>query len=138
MKKSTKLRLCNRSLLVVSAVILGSGIQLEVIHSSVNLWVWLHIIIGLIFMVLVGIHIFLHFGRSNWFAKFSNLKSRATRILWWVTVLTLITGLASTVRYIATNTHTPLGGIHGKLGFLLIILSIFHIAKRLKFFINKK
>lgn len=137
MKKITKLRLCNWGLLVASAAIFISGLQLEVIHSSGELSIWIHIIIGSLFMGLVGAHLFLHFGKSNWFAKFSNLKSRATRILWWVTILTLITGIATSVRWILTNTHTPLGGIHGKLGFLMIILSIFHIIDRLNFFKRK-
>ena len=137
MKKITKLRHCNWGLLVASAAIFISGLQLEVIHSSGDLSVWIHIIIGSLFMRLVVTHLYLHFGKSNWFAKFSNLKSRATRILWWVTILTLITGIATSVRWILTNTHTPLGGIHGKLGFLMIILSIFHIIDRLNFFKRK-
>ena len=138
MKKIDKLRLCNWSVLVVSAAILISGIQLEVIHSSDCLSVWLHIVIGLLFMALVAIHIYLHFGKSNWYAKFSKLKSRATQILWWVTIITLLTGIATSIRWIISYTHTPLGGIHGKLGFLMIILSIFHIAKRFNFFKSKK
>ena len=123
---------------MAAVAILISGIQLEIIHSSGDLSVWLHIIIGLLFMALVGVHIYLHFGRSNWFARFSNLKSQATRILWWLTIITLITGLATAVRWILTNTHTLLGGVHGKLGFLMIILSIFHVVKRLNFFKSKK
>ena len=137
-KRNSNQLLCNWSLLVATAAILISGIQLEVTHSSGDLSVWIHIIIGLLFMALVGIHIFLHFGRSNWFAKFSKLKSQATRILWWMTIITLITGIATAVRWIVTNTHSPLGGIHGKLGFLMIILSIFHIVNRLYFFKSKK
>lgn len=138
MKKITKLKFCNWSLLVATVAVLISGVQLEVSHSSGNLSVWLHIIIGLLFMGLVAIHIFLHFDISNWFDRFSKLKSQATRILWWMTLLTLLTGIATAVRWIITNTHTPLGGIHGKIGFLMIILSIFHIANRVYFFKRKK
>ena len=138
MKKITKLKFCNWGLLVASVAVLISGIQLEVINSTVNFSVWLHIIIGLLFLGLVYAHIFLHFGKSNWFAKFSQLKSRATQILWWTTIITLITGIASAIRWIETNTHSPLGGIHGKLGLMMLILSIFHISKRLNFFKSKK
>ena len=138
MKKITKLKFCNWSLLVATVAVLISGVQLEVSHSSGNLSVWLHIIIGLLFMGLVAIHIFLHFGISNWFDRLSKLKSGATRILWWMTLLTLLTGIATAVRWIITNTHTPLGGIHGKIGFLMIILSTFHIANRVYFFKRKK
>ena len=138
MKKIIKLTLCNWNLLIASGAVLISGIQLELIHCSSRLSVWLHIIIGLLFMGLVGAHIFLHFGKSDWFAKFNHIKSRTTRIMWWTTIITLITGLATSVRWIVTNAHSPLGGIHGKLGFLMIILSIFHIVNRFYFFKSKR
>ena len=134
MKKLTKLKICNRSLLLATFAVLISGIELEAIKSSSSLSVWIHIILGLLFMGFVCIHIYLHFGKSNWFARFSKLRSQATRILWWLTLITLITGIATTVRWIVTNSHSPLGGIHGKFGFLLLILSIFHIVKRFNFF----
>lgn len=138
MKKSAGLKLCNWVLLVASAAILISGAQLEIIHCKDEFSVWLHVFIGLLFMALVGGHIYLHFGKSNWFVKFSYLKSGATRVLWWTAILTLISGVACAARQFATNTHTPLGGIHGKLGFLMLILSIFHITRRIKFFKTKK
>lgn len=138
MKKVTKLKLCNWSLVIALAAVLLSEIQFEVAHSSGYLSVWIHVLIGLLFMTLVCIHLYLHFGKSNWCTKFRNLKSRATLILWWMTIITLITGIATAVRWIVINTHSPLGGIHGKLGFLMLIISIFHIRNRLYFLKRKK
>lgn len=35
-------------------------------------------------------------------------------------------------------THSPIGGVHGKIGFFMIILAIGHICKRIKFFKSNK
>ncbi len=42
------------------------------------------------------------------------------------------------IHWVTTFTHASIGGAHGKLGFLMMILSIGHIAKRIKFFKGKK
>lgn len=83
-------------------------------------------------------HVYLHFGNSNWFSKFRKQKSQVTRILWLVALVTLITGIVAIIHWVTTFTHAPIGGVHGKLGFLMIILSIGHIVKRIKFFKGKK
>ena len=137
MKKIVKLKTCNRSLLILTICILFSGIQLEVIHSNSLTLVWIHIIVGLLFMSFITYHIFLHFDYCNWFAKFHNLKNQFTRILWWVSLLTLITGIIASVHWLVTFAHAPIGGVHGKLGFLMILLSAAHIIKRFKFFKRK-
>ena len=134
MKKITKLRVCDWSLLILTIAILISGIQLEAIHSNGLTSVWIHIATGLLFMGMAAYHIFLHFGNSGWFAKFHKLKSQFTRILWWVSLITLITGIIALVHWLTTFTHAPIGGVHGKLGFLMILLSAGHIIKRIKFF----
>lgn len=138
MKKIAKLKICNWSLLALTAAILISGIQLETTHSNGLLSVWIHIIIGILFICMTACHVLLHFGNSNWFTKFRKQKSQATRALWWVSLATLTTGLISMIHWISTFTHTPIGGVHGKLGFLMIALSIGHICKRIKFFKRKK
>ncbi len=133
-KKIVKLKICNWTLLVLTIAILISGIQLEATQSSGIVAVWIHIVIGVLFMALVGYHIFLHFGERNWFSLFAKQKSPVTRILWWLSLLTLITGIIAVIHWLATFTHSIIGGIHGKLGFLMIIFSIGHICKRIKFF----
>ena len=136
MRKIARLKICNRSLLVSAVAVLVSGIQLEATHSMGIMSVWLHVVIGLLFMGLVAYHIYLHFGRSNWFAKFSQLRSQATRILWWVTLITLISGIIAVIHRTATFGHSVIGGIHGKLGFLMIALSLAHVCKRARFFLS--
>lgn len=138
MKKITKLKTCNWSLLALTVAILISGIQLEATHSVGMTSVWIHIVIGVLFMGIATCHVYLHFGKSNWFLKFRKQKSQVTRILWWVALVTLVSGVAAMIHWVTTFTHAPIGGVHGKLGFLMIILSIGHIAKRIKFFRSKK
>ena len=138
MKKITKLKICNWSLLAFTFAILISGIQLEATHSIGLTSVWIHILIGVLFIGMVAYHVYLHFGRCNWFSKFRKQKSQVTRILWWVALVTLVSGVAAMIHWITTFTHAPIGEVHGKFGFLMIILSIGHIAKRIKFFRSKK
>ena len=133
-KKITKLKICNWMLLALTGAILISGIQLEATHSSGFISVWIHVGFGLLFIGMTGYHIFLHFGKSKWFSKIRKQRSQVTRALWWVTLVTLISGVAAIIHWLATFTHSTIGGVHGKFGFLMIILSIGHIAKRIKFF----
>lgn len=138
MKKITKLRVCNISLLLLTLAILASGIQLELTGSNGMIPVWIHIAIGILFVTLVIYHIFLHFGNSDWFSKFKKQKSPVTRILWWLFLATLVTGIIAVIHWLLSFTHSPIGGIHGKIGLLMIIFAIGHIFKRKKFFKFKK
>lgn len=137
MKKIAKLKICDWCLLILTIAILISGIQLEATGSSGLTSVWIHIVIGLLFMVMATYHIFLHFGYSNWFAKIHKQKSQVTRILWWVSLITLITGIIATVHWMTVFYHAPIGGVHGKLGLLMLLLSTGHIIKRIGFFKRK-
>lgn len=134
MKKITKLKICNWSLLLLTLAILISGIQLEATGSRGFLSVWIHMGIGIFFFMFVAYHFFLHFGKSNWFSKFHKLKTQFTRVLWWVSLIALITGVVAAIHWISTTGHSPIGGVHGKIGFLMIILAVCHIYKRIKFF----
>ena len=134
MKKITKLKICDWLLLLSTAAILASGTWLEATGSNSVPAVWIHITIGILFFVLVIYHIFLHFGQSNWFARFHKRKSQATRILWWVAIITFVSGIVAAIHWIIFPHHSPIGGIHGKIGFLMLMFAIGHIFKRLKFF----
>ncbi|MDD6313492.1 MAG: hypothetical protein PUA78_00530 [Porphyromonadaceae bacterium] len=57
-----------------------------------------------------------------------------TRILWWITLLTLVTVVIATGHWLTSFTHSSIGGVHGKLGFMMIILCLCHIVKRIRFF----
>lgn len=138
MKTTTKLKICNWSLLITSLLILVSSIQLEITGNRSALFLWGHVIIGVIFVVLVLSHIFLHFKATNWFLKFNKIKKPVTRILWYIFLLTIILGIATLIHWLITYSHTALGGIHGKFGFLMILFAIGHTIKRLYFFKPKK
>lgn len=136
MKKILKLKICDWSLLALTAAILASGIQLEATGGTPEWTVWLHIAIGVPFMALSGWHIWLHFGKSNWFTRFHRQKNRVTRILWWVTLATLASAIVATAHWLGTFTHGHTGAVHGKLGFLMAIFATGHIARRIRFFRN--
>ncbi len=134
MKKITKLKICDWSLLIFACAILASGIQMEASGSKGTVPVYIHVAIGLLFIVLCGWHIYLHYGSSNWFKKFHNQKKQYTRVLWWVGLLAFASGIAVTIHWIINNAHSGIGGVHGKIGFLMIALLVGHISKRIKFY----
>lgn len=137
MKKSEKLRICNWSLLALLVLTLASGIQLEVIHGGSVLYVWCHIVIAILFTAFAVYHIELHFGWKKWFSKFDKLKSNVTKILWWLFLLTVLSGVVALIHWLTADGHSPIGGVHGKIGFLMIAFAIGHTAKRIKFFKRK-
>lgn len=132
MKVATKFKLCNRSLALLLVVMLASGIQLEA-TGGVYAWsVWAHIIIGLIFTALCIYHIYLHYKFSNWFSRFAKNRNTITKILWWVFLFTAVSGIAATVIWIGDSAHSILGGIHGKIGFLMIVVAVIHALRHKK------
>ena len=137
MTKLQRLRICDWTLAVMLPVVLASGIQLEATSSGGIISVVLHVVVSVTFMCLIIRHIYLLFQWKKWLTKFSKLKV-PTRILWWLYVATFATGIATLIHWLIANTHTPLGGIHGKIGFLMIAFAIGHTLRRLKFFKRKK
>lgn len=134
MTKLRKIRLCNWALLISTPLILASSIQLEATGSRDVTLVWLHMAIGTIFMLLVFWHLALNLKWGNWFKKISRLKSPVTKILWWVTLILCISAIAALIHWSGTYTHSPIGGLHGKIGFVMIVIAIGHTLKRIKFF----
>ena len=137
MTKVKKLKICDWTLAILLPIVLASSIQLEATSSSGIFPVILHIIVSLPFMSLIVWHIYLHFQWKKWLTKFSKLKV-PTRILWWLYILTFISGVATLIHWLIENEHSPLGGVHGKIGFLMIAFAIGHTIKRIKFFKRKK
>ncbi len=137
MTKKYKLRLCDWTLAVLMISILASGIQLEVIDSRSVAWVWIHVIIGCLFFADIVWHLYLHFGWKSWVQRLRKQKSPVTRWLAVFALLTIISALVALFHWIGTYTHSPIGGIHGKLGFVFIALAIGHTVKRIKFFKRK-
>lgn len=131
MKTAQKLKLCNRTLACILVLILASGIQLEATSGKYGWSVWVHIILGILLCILSLYHIYLHYKFGNWFSRFKKNRNIATRILWLVFLLTTVSGVAATVIWLGGYGHSHIGGIHGKIGFLMVITAIFHVRKHL-------
>jgi hypothetical protein len=134
MKNASKLKLCDWALLPVMSLILASGIQLEVTGGAERWAVWVHIALGLVLMALAIWHVYLHYRRSNWFARFSRNRHVATKILWWLFVVTALTGIAAMIHWFDGYSHSPLGGVHGKLGFAMAIVAVLHVVRYFGFY----
>lgn len=132
MNAATKLKVCNRALGCILILMLASGIQLEATSGIYGWSVWLHIVLGLLLVILSCYHIYLHYGLSNWFARFAKNRLVTTRILWWTFLLTAISGIAATVIWFDGFAHSSLGGVHGKIGFLMVAVAVIHAIKHRK------
>lgn len=139
MKKITKLRICDRSLLFLTVVILASGLQLEFTHSSQTAWVWIHIVLGLTFAAGIIWHLALHPaalkaprpGRRK--GQGGGLNHPVLSILFF---LMLLSGIVAACHWTAAFTHSPIGGVHGKIGFVFIIAVMVHIFRKRFFFLK--
>lgn len=132
--KLSRLRKCDWALIVISILILASGIQLDATGGSHALWVWWHIIIGCLFFAGIVWHLYLHFRWKSWLERLRKSGRRATAWLATFAALTLISGLAATILWIIHPAHSHLVAIHGKIGFLMLLLVIGHTIKRRKFY----
>lgn len=132
MNTATRLKLCNRTLGFVLIMMLASGIQMEA-TSGIYTWsVWVHINLGIMLTGLSCYHIFLHYRRSNWFARFAKSRNTVTRVLWWVFLLTVVSGMVATFIWLGDNRHSHFGAVHGKIGFLMVILAVIHAVRNMR------
>lgn len=137
MDKKTELRMCDWLLLAMAVAVLISSVQLEVTGGRALPWVWVHVVVCSLFMVLIVRHIYLHFKWRNWK---SGLFGRSRRLTKWMSVfglLALVSAIAAIVHWILTDAHTGIGGIHGKIGLVFLVLISLHVAKRIKFFCRR-
>lgn len=134
MKKAIQLKVCNYTLLFLTLAALASGIQLEATHSQGICPVWLHIAVCLAFIATVVWHLYLHFKWNAWIKRLRSQKSHVTKWLAIFGIMTFITAIITFIHWGTTYEHSPIGGVHGKLGFVFIALSIGHTIKRIKFF----
>lgn len=138
MTKAKELRLCDWMLVFATTFILASGIQLEATDSRNIIWVLIHMVIGSLFFTNIVWHLYLHFGWKSWIQRLRKQKSPVTRWLTVFALFTLISALVALFHWIGTYTHSPVGAIHGKIGFVFIALAIGHTVKRINFFKNRK
>ena len=144
MKKRTKLKCCNIALLislvplVVSAVLLeclGGADLSKVPNRGI---VHIHLAFALITTALVFWHLQLHFGNSHWSKKIKNLKSHVTKWLVRIALISLASGLIALVLWIVQPVHNTIGGVHGKICLIFLVVAAGHALKRRKFYTNKK
>lgn len=138
MNKRTKMRICDRSLIVTLVLMLASSVQMEATEGEYRTWAWIHIILGVIFLTGVGWHLFEHFRWKNWITMILKQKAVATRWLGIFYALTLVTAIMVLVYWLRVYSHSPLGGWHGKIGFVFLAICIGHTIKRRKSPILKK
>lgn len=134
MSKVKKLRLCDWMLVFATTFILASSLQLEVTDSRSIAWVLIHMIVGSLFFVNIVWHLYLHFAWKSWIQRLLKQKSPVTRWLTVFALFTLISALVALFHWIGSYTHSQVGAIHGKIGFVFIALAIGHTVKRIKFF----
>jgi amino acid transporter len=88
-----------------------------------------HLVVCFSLMGLSFVHIKAHYGKlSNW----KNALSKGRNHTKWVlafAVLAIVTGVVSTVTYFSHG-HTPLGGVHGKIALVSLLLMTGHLVKR--------
>lgn len=134
--KNRKLYLIDIILSLLLIVVLISSVLNETLHDeslgnlSNHAVITMHIAITLILMAMCIIHIKLHYGQvANWLRCLKKGKMQ-TRWVFILCTLALITGILATIIFF-THGHTPFGGIHGKIGFAVLLLMILHLTKRL-------
>ncbi len=132
MNTAQQLRLCNRWLGCTLLLVQATGIQLEATSGRYVWSVWFHIITGILLAILSVYHIFLHYRTGNWFSRFARNRNASTRILWWLFLLAAASGIAATVIWADGYMHSHLGAVHGKIGFLMVVMAIIHIAGHIR------
>lgn len=140
MKKS-QLTIINLSLIglliltVASSVILEytGGKDLPLLRSGAL--VIIHVAVTLALMLLSYLHIKAHFGAiRQWRERFHKTKKQ-NRWLFRATIITFLSGLIATVTYFLKG-HTPFGGIHGKVGYVALLIMLLHLIHRRKWLKN--
>ena len=138
-KKLRVLRACNFCLMAVGVLTLVSSIQMEVCEGkgalglSFDNWMYLHCVLGTGMFALVIAHMYLHFGKCNWLAKIKKLRMQ-TRWLCIVFAILLAFSVVVFIRTVVFTSHSLIGAVHGKIGFLFLLFCIGHTAKRWKWF----
>ena len=136
--KKDKLQTVDVALIIVAIFVLISSIQMEatagaaIFGVSFTAYTIVHIVLAISMMGLVSYHLYLHFGWKQWVAKLRKTPKVVTRILSVVAALALISGVAATTEWLIHRQHTPIGGIHGKIGFLMLAIVVGHTIRRAK------
>lgn len=137
--KKNRLTFVNIFLVVIFILSAASSVILESLGGressavSNSILVIMHITLTLTLFGMAYEHIRLHFGPVGKWPERLRKTKRQNRWLLSLALVTLATGIVAIATYF-THGHTPLGGIHGKIGFIASILMLFHLIHRRKWF----
>ena len=139
-----KLKICNISLLAITPAVLATSIILEASHGEsvlglkFNFWVIIHLVAVLVMTGLVCWHLRMNWGRiSGWAKKFTGKASGASKALAILITITVLTGIFAIPQWLIHG-HSTIGGIHGKIGFLFILVCLIHTIRHRKWFKGTK
>ncbi|MCD7901644.1 MAG: hypothetical protein LUH22_17840 [Bacteroides sp.] len=135
--KSGKNKWLNKSLKILLYFLLITGIVPTLMlydvlpHSHTGVWIWLHLIPGYIFLVLVLVHCIIYRKwYKAWFAK--KLKSPKTRLTKFISVFFVLTAVSLLLEdWVSSKVFLT---IHIVIGGVWMIGMLYHIKgkKRLK------
>ncbi|MCM1070736.1 MAG: hypothetical protein NC210_00170 [[Clostridium] fimetarium] len=140
MTKLGKLRLCDWVLLCAAAVMLVSALWLEINPFGPGIWVWFHILLGAVMVGFIIWHLALHKASKSGGKRGANIghHHHGGRGLGLFCMLMIVSGIAATVAWLGTYTHSTIGGIHGKIGFIFLILVALHVRKYRRFYLPRR
>lgn len=129
----------NLLLIVVAVLTLASAILITVLHGANfhlpnRTWIAIHATLGLAMGALVFSH--LKFNWSNillWFARFKMCRNKVTKALFILSFFAFVSGIVAIFTFF-TGGHGPVGGIHGKIGLVFLLICIGHFIKRIKWY----
>lgn len=130
----------NTALLVVALLATASSVQLELLHGRAfcgianAVWVWIHVVLCVCFLALSAHHLCLHLRQRRRSAKGARGRlAKSSRLLAVAFLIVLLSGLLAAGHFIGGG-HTTIGGVHGKLGFVAIILLVGHVWRHFRWF----
>lgn len=139
-----KLKICNISLLAITPAVLATSIILEASHGAAllglksNVWVIIHLVAVFAMTGLVCWHLRMNWGKiSGWAKKITGKASGASKTLTILIALNVLTGIFAIPQWLIHG-HSPIGGVHGKIGFLFILVCLIHTIRHRKWFRNSK
>lgn len=135
--KKKQLKICNWSLILLSVWMLASALQLEITGGESVAWVWIHIMIGIAITAFAIWHLALHY-HTRWSRLFTRQTRPKVKFMTLFLALSAITGIIATAQWMSECCHTHLGAIHGKLGFIFLLLAITHGLHYKRYYLKKR
>ncbi len=147
MTKIEKLKICDWTLVVVLIFEIASSFIMEFKHGRDLLgipsrsWTAIHIALSLGMFALMVWHLYLHYGFSGWWSKICKLKIALSKWLFAISAFVLTSGLIVSVYWLMhyrSHVKKMVEIAHGKIGFLLLALCVWHIIRHFNWFCSKK